>query len=309
MTRPPFLVPVLAIAALLLTAPVAAAPAAEPATRSPSVDLQFGLAANHGLHAEVANFEQITLEIKRKGHFVTYEVPGEVTETGLKAQFGALGLIDVTFEATKTSTEEPPKGCTGEPSTISEGFFVGTIEFTGEREYVRIDSTRARGTLSVWRESEWHCPRHKRLRRLHGASRPSTFGSRRESEAEKEPASLVAISHRCRCLFAAFARRDSKGRGQSTFVGAKFERQEGMEITRAAYVDAGASAFVFDHKAGTARVRPPQPFSGHATFKRRPHKRDLWRSTIRVPLLGADPLAVYAPGYRARLVRAFPGGE
>lgn len=310
MARPRLLVPTLAIALFLPAAPVAAAPALGAVTRSPSVDIEFGLAANHGLHAHVANYEQITLEVKRKGRFVTYEVPGEVTETGLKAQFGALGLIDVAFEPIETRTEEPPKGCTGEPSTMSEGFFVGTIEFDGEREYVQIDQSRAKGTLSIWRESEWQCPRRSIASiRSRSASRPSPVGADRESKAAKEPATLEAVDNRCRCFFAAYAERDRKGRGPSTFVGARFEQREGMEITRATYANAGASAFVFDHKAGTARVRPPQPFSGHATFKRRPRKRDLWRSTIRVPLLGAAPLDVRGHNFHARLVRALPGGE
>jgi hypothetical protein len=74
-----------------------------------------------------------------------------------------------------------------------------------------------------------------------------------------------------------------------------------MEIARATFASAAASAFVFDYEAGTATLRPPQPFSGHATFRRRPHADNLWRSTIRVPLLGADPLRPGGPGSGAVL--------
>ena len=171
MIRSSLLVPTLAIAALLMAAPVAASPAADRVTHFASVDIELSLPADHGLHAHVANYERITLEIERKGRLVTYEVPGEVTETGLKAQFGELGLIDVTFEPTKTRTDEPPKGCKGRPSTLSEGLFVGTIKFTGEREYVRIETTQAKGRLNVWRESEWRCPRHRRPIVIHAAPR------------------------------------------------------------------------------------------------------------------------------------------
>jgi hypothetical protein len=309
MIRSSLLVPALAIAALLVAAPVAASPTVDRVAHFASVDIELSLPADHGLHAHIANYEEITLEIERKGRLVTYEVPGEVTETGLKAQFGELGLIDVTFEPTKTRTDEPPKGCKGRPSTLSEGLFVGTIKFTGEREYVRIETTQAKGRLNVWRESEWRCPRHKRPIVTHGSPRPPALRSRQQSEAEKEPATLAAVNRRCTCFFAAFAERDRRGRGPSTFVGAQFEKREGMEISRVTSVEAGASAFVFDHAAGTAKVHPPQPFSGNGTFKRRPHGRDLWRSTIQVPLLGADPLRVGDPDFRARLVRALPGGE
>jgi hypothetical protein len=309
MTRPPLLVPALAIAALLIAAPVAASPTADPGTHSASIDIRLDLAASHGLHAHVENFEKITLEIERKGRLVTYEVQGEVTEAGLKARFGKLGLIDVAFKPTKTRTDKLPKGCEGRPSTFSEGLFIGTIEFTGEREYVRIEAAQVTGTMSVWRESEWRCPRHRGAMRLQGAPRQLDLSPRKRSEAEKEPATLSAADYRCGCYFAAFAVPDRRGRGSSIFYGAKFEKREGMEITRVTSANASASAFVFDHAAGTARVHPPQPFSGNGTFKRRPHSRDLWRSTIRVPLLGADPLSVRGRSFRTRLVRAVPGGE
>jgi hypothetical protein len=309
MIRSSLLVPVLAIAALLVAAPVAASPTADRVAHFASVDIELGLPADHGLHAHVANYEKITLEIERKGRLVTYEVPGEVTETGLKAQFGELGLIDVTFEPTKTRTDEPPKGCKGRPSTLSEGLFVGTIKFTGEHEYVRIETTQAKGRLNVWRESEWRCPSHKRPRHPHIAPPRPTLRPRQQPKAEREQATLAAASRRCNCFFAAFAERDRRGRGPSTFVGAQFEKREGMEISRVTSAEAGTSAFVFNHAAGTAKVHPPQPFTGDGTFKRRPHGRDLWRSTIQVPLLGADPLHVGDPGFRAGLVRALPGGE
>jgi len=289
----------LAIAVLLMASPAAGA----------SVEIQLGLPANNGLYARVANFEQITLEIERKGRFVTYEVPGEVTETGLKVRFGELGLIDVAFKPTETRTDKPPKGCRGRPSKLSEGLFVGTIEFTGEREYVRIETTQAEGTLNIWRESEWRCSDRERPMRTHTAMQTPALRSRRQSEAEKEPAILAAGSRGCNCFFAAYTVRDRKGHGSSDFVGAQFEDREGMEITRSTFVEAGSSAFVFNHTAGTARVHPPPPFSGHGAFKRRLHSRDLWRSTIQVPLLGADPLRIGDPGFRARLVRAFPGGR
>jgi hypothetical protein len=301
------LVPALAIATLPAS-PAPASPAANPEANSASI--AFGLPANNGLHADLETFNgKVTLEIKRKGRIVSYEVEGESTEAGLKVKFGKLGLIDVAFTPTKTRTEQPPKGCKGKPSTFSEGLFTGTIEFTGELDYVQIEGTQAKGTMEVNREREWRCHRQKGAIRIHGVPRLPALGARRQPKAKKEPATLAAVSRRCNCFFAAYAVRNRKRRGWSTFVGAQFEKLEGMEIARATFANAGASAFVFDHAAGTAKVHPPQPFTGDGTFKRRPHGRDLWRSTIQVPLLGADPLRVGDPGFRAGLVRELPGGE
>jgi hypothetical protein len=62
-----------------------------------------------------------------------------------------------------------------------------------------------------------------------------------------------------------------------------------------------------NHAAGTASARPPHPFTGSATFKRRQHGRVLWRSTIRVPLLGVDPILLGGRGFKATLARNLPG--
>lgn len=302
MLRPLLLVPALASVALLGSTPVAA-------SQAHFAYVEFGLPAGHGLHAHLdTSSEGVTLEIAGRHHFVTYRAQGESTEAGLKVQFGDLGTIDVSFTPTETRAEEPPKGCTGPPSTSSYGVFTGTIDFTGEREYARVEATQVKGALAVYRESEWRCPRKRSMPRR-GRERPAAIVSRSRSGGRKEPAALSVIDRRCGCLFAAFGEHDQRGRGRSFFFGLRAEEREGMEITRVTYSKAGARAFVFDHAAGTAEVRPPWPLTGRGFFKRRPHSRDLWRSTIEIPLLGADPLSVRAPGFRARLVRARPGGE
>lgn len=305
MKRPSLLVPAIAIAALLVAAPVAAA-AAGPTQQFVSVD--FRLAPVNDLRAHVeARDDEVTLEIAGGNSAAVYKVEGEITEAGLKAQFGKLGEIDVAFDPTKTlSKSNPPKGCEGEPWTEREGLFTGTIQFTGEREYARIEASRAKGEMSV--ASEWKCPRTKGPIRLDDSPRLSLRRPRERSEPKaEESATLFAHSRRCRCTFAAFAVRYPNGRGKTILYGARAENREGMKISRVTYARAGASAFIFDHGAGTAEVHPPQPFSGDATFKRRPHGRNLWRSTIRVPLLGADPVSLGGGSFRAGLRRDFPG--
>jgi hypothetical protein len=201
-------------------------------------------------------------------------------------------------------TSEPPKGCKGEPSTSSEGFFEGTIEFTGERKYVQIDAARVKGRMSVNRR--WRCPqralqvRALRLRRL------LVFSSESHPEGKRESATLAASGSHCRCYFLATAHRDGNGRGPTNFYGLKIENRNRMEITRMTSVRAGAPTFVFDHSAGTARVHPPSPFRGRGAFERRPHGPNLWRSTIRVPLLGSNPLSVRGNSFRVKLSNGLP---
>ncbi|HYH53664.1 MAG TPA: hypothetical protein VD761_06005 [Solirubrobacterales bacterium] len=309
MLRSPLLVLAIAIVALLALIPAGKAEAEWP-EKGTIIFLELELKTDNGLqaHLEATPDDVVTLEFRDKGHFVSYEVQGEVTETGLKVRFGRLGLIDVVFTPTVTlNSTEPSAGCTGAPRTLKEGVFTGMISFTGEREYVRVEGSEATGSMSVL--PEWRCldepPPIGATFRPYGSIRRTAGASRllaRDSEDESEHASLHADSRRCGCFFSAgIHHRNRKGRrGRSIFYGAKAERREGMAITRVTQAFAGPSAFVFDHNAGTATLRAPRPLSGRATFRERPG-RDLWRSTIRVPLLGADPLRTGGPEFRVGL--------
>lgn len=297
MPRLPLFVSAIAIALLL---PAVSAFAASPKTGT-TVTVGLELQASNGLRAklETANDEMVTLEVGRKDRGisylgVSYEVRGKVTEAGLKARFGRLGLVDVAFTPTRTlDSTEPSEGCTGAPRTLREGTFTGTIDFTGEQEYVRIEGP-AEGWMSVI--PEWRCPDIEESMPFASASGPLARGSRKKREA----ATLYAGSRRCACVFVAAVHRRYRG-GRSLFYLVQEERHEGMEILRATRAKGGSTAFDFNHAAGTAAVRPPPPFSGHASFRARPHGRDLWRSTLRAPLLGVGSVSLFGPGFGAIL--------
>jgi hypothetical protein len=283
--RPSLLILAIAIVAFL---PAAVAPAASPETGT-IVTVELDLKADHGLraHLETSDDEMVTLELEREGRGVSYEVQGEVTEAGLKVRFGRLGLIDVAFTPTTTlSSTEPSEGCEGEPRTLREGTFAGTIDFTGERNYVRIKAAHVEGSMSVI--SQWQCPEEPTP--LARTARPLALSSRSEEKA----ASLLAFGSRCSCTFAA-GLHYSKGKARSIFYGFKSESREGMEIVRAIVARAGAAAFVVDLMAGTATVRPPSPFRGQAALKRGLGDHPLWRSTIRMPFLGAASINPRGP--------------
>lgn len=264
--------------------------------------VKLELETNNGLQAHLENSEDgiVTLELSGEGQVVQYTKPGEVTEGGLKVRFGKLGLIDVAFTPTKTlNSTEPGEGCTGAPRTLREGVFSGTIDFRGEHEFVRIEGPQATGSMSVI--SQWKCPEVEGMDPFARASRLLATTSRRK-KGERESATLAAGSRGCSCYFVAGVAHRHSG-GKSIFLGAKLEKHEGMNIVRFTEARGPARAFDFDHAAGTARLRPPAPFSGHANFSAaaHPHRRELWRSTIRVPLLGADPIDTGGSGFVAIL--------
>jgi hypothetical protein len=268
------------------------------------VRVELDLPASNGLHAhlETSEDEDVTLRIWRRAHGaakeVVYEVPGEVDEAGLRVSFGRLGSIDVTFTPTTTldATEVSP-GCTGEPRTLREGVFAGTIAFAGERGYVRIEAPQVEGSMSVF--PHWRCPEEDGLGPFEPIPGVPQL-SARPAGRERESASLHAQSRGCLCFFGAGVHHRHNG-GRSIFYGTKFERRERMGIVRTTAALGPASAFDYDHGAGSATLDPPPPLKGHAVFRARARGRALWRSTIRVPLLGAVPLKTDGSGFAAGL--------
>ena len=297
--RASFLLPVIAVATALLAGPAGVASGAGPEGGT-VVRVELELQASNGLRAHLENSEDgtVTLELRREGQIVTYEVPGKATEAGLKVRFGRLGLIDVAFTPTKAlNSTEPGEGCTGAPRTLREGVFAGTIDFTGERGFVRIEGPQATGSMSVI--SQWECPEAEAMDPFARASLLAGKASRNE-KGERESATLSAGSRGCSCYFAAGVHHRRSG-GKSIFGGAKLETREGMEIVRTTQVRGPASLFDFDHAKGAATLRAPSPLSGRASLKTLPSGRTLWRSTIRVPLLGAAPIDTGRPAFAASL--------
>ena len=308
MRRAPVLVLLLASASLLaIPGPVAGASRAPreaaPSRPDPEVWIEFELGAGHGLVAQLETYAgDVILTIIGHHQYVSYQVKGELSPSGLVAKFGTLGEVSVTFSPTKTiSSQQPPKGCKDEAKTDREGIFSGTIKLTGEREYVQLDATKAKGEMVVM--PRWHCGSRKGK-----AVVPSPPAITHRASAEKENvATLKASSRVSRGGFSAGAIRGPKGHNYTFFAGGVTENRESMEIFRLAALSARASTFHFNHARGTASVHPPWPFSGSASYKRRRKGPSAWSGSLKVALLGHDPIALTGPGYRASLVRDFPG--
>jgi hypothetical protein len=265
------------LAVLALPTSVAAGPRADSPLRqrASGVFAQFKLKANNGLSAQlVTTGNTVDLEISGHNQFAVYRVKGTVSERGVSARFGNLGRISVRFQ---------PAGTAGQ---VRKGVFVGTIEFTGERDYVRVDATRAKGSML----------RTTRHRDGVGA---------RSSRVGEEPRKATLSAKAGDRLFRAAVVVEPNGRGVSVFSGGLRERQGAMLIGRGALVKGTPTAFLFDHASGTATVQPPLPFSGSASLATRPDGSKGWEGTLSVPLLGADPVTLAGPEFQAELLREF----
>jgi hypothetical protein len=218
--RAPFLVLAIAAATALALLPGGVAYAGGPESGT-VVRVALTLKASDGLHARLENSEDgtATLELRKKDQTVTYEAPGQATEAGRKVRFGRLGRIDVAFTPTRVlNSTEPGEGCAGAPRTLREGVFTGTIDFTGEGGFVRLEGPRSNGSMSVI--SEWECPEVEAMDRFTGAPRQLRLRSGGGGGGSVE---LEATDRGCSCDFAA-GLIHRHGSVKSAFLGVENEQ-------------------------------------------------------------------------------------
>src|SRR6185295_672575 len=90
--------------------------------------------------------------------------------------------------------------------------------------------------------------------------------------------------------------------GARTEVGAEVEEHRGeMEVHRATWTWASADVLRYDRRLRTATVRPPDPFSGHGSFRVSARSPNLWTGNLTVDLPGRSDVRLTGPGFRADL--------
>jgi hypothetical protein len=277
----------LVIAGVMLMGLLAAAPAAGAPIRDAKFELREGgfLVA---VKIEISE-EEIVLTLYRHGEVAVYKAGAEYTDDTVKARFGQLGELDYTFTPAK-----PARAC-GE---LTEGTFEGTFTFTGENEYVKFEADRASGTYLDEAKS---CTEG---RRAAAGSRAAATPKRGPAEEE---ASLLVHSHlplpaRSMLVF----ETEVKHRHRVFFSGFEQEKAEGMLIARGAQVVAPPRDFTWNLKSGTAHADPPAPFTGSATFKRRPGGPPLWQGSLCAPMLGGQPFRLAGGDLQAQLIKGSP---
>jgi hypothetical protein len=257
------------------------------------------LQAAHGLSVKLeADDDEVELTVRKRAEEAVYIGHGEVSRDGFSANFGEFGEFTLAYEPIRTlETHGPNRHCEGEPKTTTEGYFRGTLHFRGERGYVDVEATRAKGTLVL--VPPWRCH--------YGSARASRA---REREKRRRVATLVAASRGNPVSFVAFGSREEREKPFAAFYATSQEVRDGVGIVRLTWAVVGGHAgFVFDNPGGTAFVDPPAPFAGSAGYLRRPNARDRWAGNLTAPLLGLGRVHLTGPGFDARMVPRLPAFE
>jgi hypothetical protein len=285
----------------LLAQPSAVAAKRRPVTRAGDL-AGFALRGSDGYSIQVLTLGRrfVTLTAS-KGHVgAVYSTRGRISGNRITARFGNLGRIAVRFHASRPPggrETAPSRRCTGEGGGPQAGTFRGTIRFTGERGYTRVDAHRAKG--AALRAERGACTANRRA------------GPSAALPLARLTTHLTAVSKRAGRVVSI----DVLGfRNPRLWVQASTQEQRGrMRIARLAYaVVGGPSAFVSsgpgEHPA-FAVLTPPKPFSGTGLFQEGGDLSNGWTGTLSAWLPGAGKVSLAGPTFASSFCRRAPDGS
>lgn len=230
----------------------------------------------------------------------TYFLEGAVGIDAIDADLGPLGALHLRFVPsgmTRTVHLERgriPPGCRA-PRQLrrSLGSFEGTISFHGENGFAAVEATGARGSVgpSPRRRCEVEATP---LRRVGAPRLPNVEHVWLVSDAflfARDPASR---GERSMTWFRAW----TTGSGVRYAVDRFESLPSGLIAKRSVSVAGPASGFSYRGDLTGARLEPPAPFSGEATYSKR---RQLLSGDLAVELPGIEPQSLTGPRFDARI--------
>jgi len=141
------LLAMLAFAALPAGAAAKAGHGGSRSTTQPTIRFQGtnGYRIKIRAHGQGDLFSFVSVTAKNGPVSVAYFVQGGLaSDDSLDIHLPHVGRIAVEFDPTRTMRRRLPAGCTGRASIVERGYFRGTIELHGERDFTTVDRSSAR---------------------------------------------------------------------------------------------------------------------------------------------------------------------
>lgn len=260
--------------------------------------------------AVIANDEQrVTLSVE-EGFFseVEYATRGRVSSRRVEADFGKLGKVDIRVHLDPKGAEEfgPGARCRGRDSIFVPGSYRGTIEYAGERGIPKVVFTQ--GPVTFTRRFKRVCDKGRRA--------PKRSQKKKERKPKVELGLLGASSKgdgrttRFEVLSLGLARNPKKSFG--IYEAAAYERGEGVRTHRGTFGFFGPDEFRMSKRGRqplTLKVKPPEPFTGRATYRRGPGSPATWIGNLSVDLLGTDSIPLTGEGFDTYFCRGIDFDE
>jgi len=216
---------------------------------------------------------------------VAYTTKATVEPSGIRADLGELGLIELSYRRLKGKEKLT---CGDEVSRVDRGEYRGTFELHGEEGYTEARATRLKADLGIF------------LRFVCGDF--SYFG---DSSGPGLPgARLEAIAHRGSDSALTFEIKKNRPSARAAIDIEADELKDGVQISRHIEALSKPGAFRYDPRLRGATVSPPAPFDGSATFRRGAPRGKRWTGDLTVDLPGRSDTPLTGSQFRLSLVHA-----
>lgn len=224
---------------------------------------------------------------KSRERLAYYLTKATVTRTGLQADLGALGRINLVF--VNSGGERTVRGLCGGRTEIERASYWGTFEFHGEQGFTDVSASRiAYDPLGYFRLA--FCSNDVDV----DAAGPEDPGPGALLRAFVRPTQRSLLS-----LEAVKNHPD----GRVLVQAALRERRPRIAIIRAVGMFFDAPSLEYDRGLRTATLDPPAPFSGSASFLREDERPGRWAGNLRVDLPGRANVSLTRPDLRPKLRR------
>jgi hypothetical protein len=248
----------------------------------------FKLKGSHGYEVEVLGIhgkripEKVAIVANRKPFSVNYNAPGE-TGSGLSADFGALGGVDVDFHRQKRSVERLGKRCRFVTET---GVFRGQISFSGEGGYTSAKAAAAKGEI---------------LRLPNGLC--GLFADRKRGVRSLLETTTLAARSRTANGSITVEASDFLVRSGFSLTTAMREKVGALEITRSAKIGPREGLLTIGpgKHPHSADLHPGSPLTGSAHFEDPVDGPPTWTGSLAIAFPGLAPVPLAGPAFAARV--------
>lgn len=229
---------------------------------------------------------ELLISVGTKASSVLYATGATVTPTGIEADLGELGRIDLEYVPTGVK-ERVRSRCDDDVASFEKASYQGTFEFRGEEGFTSVSATRIPVDNRFW------------LDLICGGA---GFGETRGGGLPG--ARLRVLPKHGKASALDFAVRKNRPSARSLLTVRVKERRHGIDISRGMEALVGSAAFDYDPLLRTATVAPPAPFDGSASFHRNAPPASRWTGNLTVDLPGRADVPLSGPGFRVTLVPA-----
>lgn len=227
----------------------------------------------------------VLLFATRKGSSAFYATRAKVTADEVEADLGPLGEIDFDLVLSGREKEER-SSCDRDPIEFPAGIYRGTFEFRGEEGFTRASATKA----------------PLRIKPFLGIICPGS--SRGEGFSPIYPGARLRVFSRGNANHSSLQINANRPGARVFYEARTQEMRGGIEISRFVEGIVPGGAFAWDPLLRTARLAPPAPFSGSASFHRAAAPANRWTGDLAVDFPGRSDVRLAGSAFRAGLARA-----